>query len=139
MADKFIGLQYPIVKTPRGTFAQKKGVDQIKADMLQLLLTNPGERVMLPTYGTPLRELFFEPNDPVLENKARQMIAEALAQWEPRVVVQQIYVSSSIDIESLNKDDFKDDYEHILSIKIDFVDPQDITEIQELRLEVPIA
>lgn len=94
---------------------------------------------MLPDYGTPLRELFFEPNDPSLVNKARQMIAESLDAWEPRVVIENVEVSSSIDKDSLHPDDFLDDYEHILSIKIKFIDPQDITDIQELRLEVPIA
>ena len=63
---KFLGLQYPLVKTHRGILAQNTGVDQIKADLLQLLLTNPGERVMLPSYGTPLRELLFEQNDSTL-------------------------------------------------------------------------
>ena len=137
--NRFIGLQYPLVKTPRGTLAQKKGVAQIKADMLQLLLTTPGERVMLPEFGTPLKELFFEPNDPILVNRARQMIAKSLAQWEPRVVIENVEVSSSIDRDSLHPDDPQDDREHILSIKISFVDPEDITEIQELKLEVPVA
>lgn len=139
MADKFLGLQYPLVKTPRGLLAQKKGVDQIKADLLQLLLTNPGERVMLPEYGTPLRELFFEPNDIVLKNKTKAMIAESITKWEPRVALQNVIVSTSIDPDGLHPDDPKDDIEHILSIKIEFFDPENITEIQELKLEVPIA
>ena len=70
---KFIGLQYPLVKNPRGLLAQKNGVDQIKADVLQLLLTNPGERVMLPNYGTPLRKLIFEPNDDGLIAEAKKL------------------------------------------------------------------
>lgn len=139
MADRFLGLQYPLVKTPRGLLAQKKGVDQIKADLLQLLLTNPGERVMLPEYGTPLRELFFDPNDLVLKNKAKTMIAEAITRWEPRVALQNVVVSNSIDPDDLHPDDPKDDIEHILSIKIEFFDPENITEIQELKLEVPIS
>ena len=82
MADKkFLGLQYPLVKTPRGIMAQKSGVDQIKADLLQLLLTNPGERVMLPNFGTPLRRLIFEPNDPTLLQQARDMIAQSIENW----------------------------------------------------------
>ncbi len=139
MADKFLGLQYPLVKTPRGLLAQKKGVDQIKADLLQLLLTNPGERVMLPEYGTPLRELFFDPNDFALKNKAKNMISESITRWEPRVALQNVSVSNSIDPDDLHPDDPKDDIEHILSIKIEFFDPENITEIQELKLEVPIA
>jgi len=136
---KFIGLQYPLVKTPRGTFAQKTNVDQIKADMLQLLLTNPGERVMLPKFGTPLRQLFFEPNDAMLEDNARRMIGDSLNKWEPRVEITNIMVTSSIPDQFLNPDDPREDKEHILFIKIEFVDPQDISDIQALELQIPLG
>jgi hypothetical protein len=136
---KFLGLQYPFVKTPRGILAQKSGVDQIKADLLQLLLTNPGERVMLPAYGTPLRKLMFEPNDPSLEIMARQMIVDAILMWEPRIVVTDIQVSSRIEREDLHSQDTSDEQEAILSIKIKFVDPENISEVEELALEKPIG
>lgn len=136
---KFIGLQYPLIKTPRGTFSQNSGVNQIKADMLQLLLTTPGERVMLPEFGTPLRKLFFEPNDTILEEEAKRMIAQSLAAWEPRVEVTGITVTSKIPRELLHPNDTMEDKEHILYIKIEFVDPQDITEIQSLVLEIPLS
>ena len=136
---KFLGAQYPFVITPRGIVAQKNGVDQIKADMLQLLLTNPGERVMLPDFGTPLRKLFFEPNDPALEQKARQMIAESLRKWEPRVVISQVEITSNFDKDLLDTSDTGDEAEGILGIKIIFVDPQDISTVDELVIEVPIG
>ena len=135
----FIGLQYPLEKTPRGLIAQSRGVDQIKADLLQLLLTNPGERVMLPTFGTPLRELFFEPNDPTLAAEAQIMIAEAISTWEPRIEVQNIIVTSDFDSEDLAINDPGYDRQHILGIKIEFYDPGDITQLQELVLEIPIG
>ena len=139
MAKKFIGLQYPLVKTVRGTLAQKNGVDQIKADLLQLLLTNPGERVMLPTFGTPLRELFFEPNDIIIENRARLMIADSIQKWEPRIVVDAIHVTSNFNSSELHNDDTKDELDAILGIKIDIIDPEDITQIESLTLEVPLG
>lgn len=140
MASKrFIGCQYPLIKTPRGIMAQKTDVDQIKADMLQLLLTNPGERVMLPDFGTPLKKLIFEPNDAILEMDAKNMIAASIARWEPRVEIKNIIVSSIGGDASLNDYDDLTEVDHILSIKIHFFDPLDITEVQELRLEVPIG
>lgn len=137
--QRFLGLQYPLIKTARGTMAQKSGVDQIKADLLQLLLTNPGERVMLPAFGTPLRELMFEPNDPTLEIRARQIISDAILLWEPRVVVTDIEISSQADKDFLNPNDSYDEIEAILQIRIRFVDPQNITEIDELAIEVPLG
>lgn len=126
-------------KTPRGLMAQKRGVDQIKADLLQLLLTNPGERVMLPTFGTPLRELFFEPNDPTLELEAKRVISEAIITWEPRVNIADIQVTSQFDNEGLHPDDTGDEIEAVLGIKILFHNPDDINEIEELAMELPIG
>jgi len=137
--EKFLGLQYPLVKGARGIMAQSSGVDQIKADLLQLLLTEPGERVMLPEYGTPLKTLFFEPNDVTLEVEARRIISEAILRWEPRIVIQQIQITSSFDSDDLSRDDTGDELDSILGIKIDFVDPEDISVIEELVLEVPVG
>lgn len=139
MVDKFLGLPYPIVKTPRGLLAQSRGVNQIKADLLQLLLTNPGERVMTPLFGTPLKKLIFEPNDPTLATQARQIIANAIRTWEPRIIVENIRVSSSIDRGKLHQDDNLEQAEYILGVEIEFFDPENITEIESLVLEVPLA
>lgn len=135
---RFLGCQYPLVKGPRGLLAQKNGIDQIKADMLQLLLTNPGERVMEPEFGVPLRKLMFEPNDPTLEAEARKMIKDALDRYEPRVVIDQVFVTSNFSEDDLDALDPGDDREHILGVKILFFDPQNIQEVNELKLEVSI-
>ncbi len=136
--NRFLGCQYPLEKTPRGILAQKSGVDQIKADLLQLLLTNPGERVMLPTYGTPLRKLIFEPNDSFLVAKAKQVIADAILAWEPRIVIENIEVTNNAPKNSLNKTDTYDEIEGILYIKIKFFDPENIQQVEELAIERPM-
>ena len=135
----FLGLPYPVKKTSQGFFYSQSGINQIKSDMLVLLLTNPGERVMNPAFGTPLNKLLFEPNDPLLQVTARNMIANSIATWEPRIKIEQIQVQSKIDTGSLNKLDNKQELDHILSIKILFIDPQNIKEVQELLLEVPLS
>lgn len=119
--------------------AGKSGVDQIKADILQLLLTNPGERVMVPEFGVPLRKLIFEQNDAILEMAAKNMIAEALARWEPRVVIQQISVTSQFDRKELSELDTGDERDAILGIKIDFIDPENIQSIEHLAVERPLG
>jgi len=136
---RFLGSQYPLAKGPRGILAPSSGVDQIKADLLQLLLTNPGERVMLPEFGTPLRKLIFEPNDPRLAQMAKNMIAEAISRWEPRIDISNIAVSSDFDADDLNAQDTGEEQGAILGIKIQFFDPEEINEIQELELQVPIS
>lgn len=137
--EKFIGLQYPLVKTARGLLAQKNNVDQIKADLLQLLLTNPGERVMLPEFGTPLRDLVFEPNDVSLESIAKKMIADSITKWEPRIVISDISVTSSFDPNDLNQNDLGEEIDAILGISISFVDPENISQIESLTLQLPLG
>src|ERR1019366_4698383 len=94
--ENWKGYPYPIVKNPRGFFAASAGVEQIKADLLILLLTSPGERVMLPTFVTPLKDLIFDPNDATLVQKARDMVIASIAKWEPRITVDQINVTSTV-------------------------------------------
>lgn len=135
----FIGAPYPIVPNVRGLLASPGSLEQIKADLLVLLLTNPGERVMLPDYGTPLRDLMFEPNDPVLWQRAKDMINQSIRKWEPRITVDQIQVSGNIDPASLAPNDPRQNLANILSIQIIFKDPQNILAVDELRLELPLG
>ena len=137
--DSFKGIPYPVRKNSQGFFYTQSGVDQIKSDMLVLLLTNPGERIMEPNFGTPLRRLLFEPHDSIVQTEAKNMIANSIRLWEPRIAIQQIEVSSSMDETSLNRNDDKSELDHILFIRIIFIDPQNIKEVQELTLEVPLA
>jgi len=137
--NKFLGSPYPITKNPHGFFRTQSGVSQIKSDLLVLLLTNPGERVFLPDFGTPLKRLIFEQNDEALEAFARNMIIDSINMWEPRIVVNQIEVSSKASREDLNPYDTYENIDNVLSIKIIFVDPDQISEVQELRLQIPLT
>lgn len=144
--DNFIGIPYPIVKDPLGFIRQQRGVQQLKSDLLILLLTNPGERVMLPEFGTGLRDLIFDQNDQTLEDRARQMIIAAINRWEPRIVVQNIFVISDIDPSSLlngpstlsNEFLSGSDVGGVLYIRIDFYDPENLVEVQQLELSVSL-
>jgi phage baseplate assembly protein W len=136
---KFLGAPYPIEKNPNGFLYSQSGINQIKADMLILLLTNPGERVMNPAYGTPLKKLIFEPNDEVLKQKARNIIFNSISRWEPRVVINQVEVLTNIENSSLNSNDDLTEKSHILFVRILFIDPQNIQQVQELALEIPLA
>jgi uncharacterized protein len=138
MVDKFIGFPYPILDNPKGYFYKQHDLNQIKADMLILLLTYPNERIMLPTFGTPLDDLLFDPNDATLAAKARAMIINSITNWEPRIAVNQITVLTSADVADLNSQDNLTELGAILEIRISFVDPQNIQNVQDLVLEVPL-
>ena len=136
----FLGAPYPIIKDPKGFLRTTRGVDQIKSDLLILLLTQPGERVMLPEFGTPLRKFMFEPNDSVVNEKVREAIANSISQWEPRIAIQDIEVvnEATSDISgSLNELDTGQNIPHILLIKIRFSNFDSIDIVEELELRLP--
>ena len=138
MSNRFPGVPYPLIKDAKGYFRKQGGTAQIKADLLQLLLTNPGERVMLPDFGTDLRGLIFEMNDVILQTRAKNLIIDSIAKWEPRITITDIQVLTSFDTE-LNNEDDRSEVDNILFIQITFVDPNNIQQIEQLTLEVPLS
>lgn len=138
-SNSWKGVLYPIsANNPHGYYAQGKGISQIKSDLLILLLTYPGERVMMESFGTPLKDLLFEPADSALLARARTMIIDSIAQWEPRVTIDQIEVSFGPSRSVLNPEDDYTENNSILLIQIQFRDPEILTEANELVLELPL-
>lgn len=125
MATTILGCPYPIYPNPRGYLFSQKNIEVLKADMLQLLLTNHGERIMMPDYGTDLRRLFFEPLDDRLQKQAKDLIAASITKWEPRIAVDAIKVT-------------RDEEQHILKINIQFRDPENIVVVESLSLDLPL-
>lgn len=138
---EFLGMPYPITRHPLGLLRTQGGINQVKSDLLVLLLTEPGERVMLPDFGTPLRQFFFEPNDDVLVDGVRNAIVDSIRKWEPRIRVTEIEVTNKrFEMEgSLNNYENGEDADHILLVRIAFTDFNNIQEVQELRLQVPLG
>ena len=59
------GFQFPIGKNPKSYFCRNTGVELIKGAVKQLLLTEKGERLMLPNYGCNLKRYLFQPLDEI--------------------------------------------------------------------------
>jgi len=59
------GLNFPLGSNREtgGIFKKISGIAMIKAAVKQLLLTEKGERLMLPNYGCRLRKFLFQPLD----------------------------------------------------------------------------
>ena len=68
--------------------------DHVRGEVIQLLLTNPGERPFLPSFGGGLRRLVFEGNDEVTAGLAKATISQALSYWlGHRIQVQTLLVN----------------------------------------------
>jgi len=104
----YYGYNPPFVGGPSGILSRQEGDKLIKNDLLQLLLTLPGERVMMPLFGTELRSTVFDQLDDATIEMLKRNVSQAIAQYEPRISVRNIY--------------FRPDYErHGLAIRIVYV------------------
>ena len=63
------------------TAAPLSDADQVRDELLQLLLTSPGERLFLPEFGGGVRKLVFEPASDVLRGVVKARITTALTRW----------------------------------------------------------
>lgn len=67
--------------------------EKIKENLIHLLMTGIGERVMRRNYGGGIHELVHEPNNDALKALAQHQIATAIVQWEPRVHLRDLNIS----------------------------------------------
>jgi phage baseplate assembly protein W len=63
------------------TAAPASDAEHIRDELLQLLLTNPGERPFLTEFGGGVRKLVFEPTSDVLRGVVKARITQALSRW----------------------------------------------------------
>jgi phage baseplate assembly protein W len=55
--------------------------DHVRGEIIQLLLTNPGERLFLPAFGAGLRRLVFEGNQDASAGLAKAVLTRNLSRW----------------------------------------------------------
>ncbi|MEA3051424.1 MAG: uncharacterized protein QOG72_327 [Sphingomonadales bacterium] len=81
-----------------GQAARASYQDHVDQMIRQVLLTDPGERVCLPTFGAGLRRLIFAPISAQLAATTEMVVAQALTTWlGDQIVVQKVEVESSAD------------------------------------------
>ena len=66
-----------------GQFARASYPDHVNQLVAQLLLTTPGERVDLPTFGCGLRQLLFAGQSAALAANVTIQVTQALQAWLP--------------------------------------------------------
>ncbi|MDR1020448.1 MAG: GPW/gp25 family protein [Synergistaceae bacterium] len=81
------GPSFPLRAGEYGFFEAKTDEGLIQGNILQILGTRRGERVMLPLFGSRVRELIHEPLDAVTLQLIKVELADAIKAWEPRVVL----------------------------------------------------
>ena len=91
-----VGITLPIQRGSDGYFAQSfKTFDQIRSNLKNLLLTKRGERILQPDFGSGLHDLLFNPATEKFEEDLENTINDAVAQWLPYVIVEDINIDIS--------------------------------------------
>lgn len=83
-----LGLDIPIRRGTRGYFkSNTRSLDQVRANLKNLLLTRRGERIMKPSFGTRLYEILFEQATPQIRDRIQSEIQRATERFMPYVTI----------------------------------------------------
>jgi phage baseplate assembly protein W len=89
------GFGFPFKINELGQVNTLTGDDNIRARILQVLLTSPGERVNLPEFGCGLRDLIFDPNNAILVATTEFTVTKSLQQWlDDDIIVETVDISN---------------------------------------------
>jgi len=75
-------------------------MDSIKQDLKMLIMTSPGERVMLPEYGVGIRRVLFEQNSELTKSSLIKTIQNQINIYMNFLIVKDIQVSENKEDEN---------------------------------------
>ena len=83
MQQTIKSIQYPFaIDAGLGVLAEENDYNKhVRQMMLQVLFTNPGERINRPDFGCGLRQMIFAPNSDVTANLLQVLIFQSLEKW----------------------------------------------------------
>jgi phage baseplate assembly protein W len=101
VARKAVGFGFPLngsaVFVPTYTTRE-----QTKANLINYLLTNRGERVFNPTFGADLRSLVFENIVDVTTDELQERIQNDINVYFPQVIIEEIRFDNQPDNNTIN-------------------------------------
>lgn len=88
------GINFPFRDSRRGDYLELTELEsqQIKSDLIHLLLTRRGSRYYLPEFGTRLYEFLFEPFDGLTFDAIQSDIRDAVQNFMPNLLLNQITI-----------------------------------------------
>jgi phage baseplate assembly protein W len=85
---------FPLLPLPRddGSLAWPTLEQSVEQQLRVILLTRPGEQLMWPEFGAGLANFLHEPNTLTTQRRIRDAVADSLARWEKRIIVDDVGV-----------------------------------------------
>lgn len=91
--DVPVGICIPYTRGNSGFFKQTfSDIERAHTNLKMLLMTAKGERPMMPTYGSDLRSLLFNPGEEDYDSLFVEAVHEATEKWMPEIVVTNVSV-----------------------------------------------
>jgi phage baseplate assembly protein W len=92
------GWSFPVVVDPgAGGLDYLEGPAKVHQSIRLILDTEPGERVMRPTFGCGLRRYLMKPNTVAVRALIKHDVELALGTWEPRIQLTSVDVTPGDD------------------------------------------
>jgi len=89
------GPKLPLTRDPIDGFRLTQTMkENIQQNLKNLVLTSPGERIMIPDFGAGLRRFLFEQNTEQTRDRVRQSIVSQVRKYMPFIDIRQILVSA---------------------------------------------
>ena len=98
------GINFPFRDSTRGDYLQLTELEaqQIKGDLVHLLLTRKGTRYYLPDFGTRLYEFLFEPFDGLTFDAIESDIRDAVSLYMPNLLLNNISITPADPMEEVD-------------------------------------
>jgi phage baseplate assembly protein W len=98
--DSFVGagVGFPLRLDAVGSIALVGSDADIEEAIRLILATAPGERPMRPEFGCGIHRYLFAPADGGTAGSMAEEVRQALARWEPRIIVTRVDVTIDTEV-----------------------------------------
>jgi phage baseplate assembly protein W len=96
--NEVYGLSFPLGLRSNNYFSKSSNIEKIKHAIKQLLLTNKGERLMLPNFGCNLKKYLFQPLDETTFEEIKKEIVTSFYNYIVGATIKKIRVVPTDDI-----------------------------------------
>jgi phage baseplate assembly protein W len=104
MAKKqFFGIKFPfLADNTRGFYvaANENVADKVKSQLMHIVFTPKGQRIMKPEFGTDLIKFIFDQSDGMSWEAVKTEVSESVTRWASNINLRDIQVVKNEDDES---------------------------------------
>lgn len=93
-----LGITIPYTRGSSGFFNQTfSDIERAFTNLKMLLMTSRGERPLMPTYGSELKEIIFENNTSEgIDDLLEDAVKDAVESWMPEIYIEYVLVNRDL-------------------------------------------